>query len=197
MNDLLQTNDALGALRSATARQHALLDADLPLSHADATLQDYCDHLCMLRAWLTPIEPWLAGFDDGPQGPAAPAPVLRSSLINADLALPSMAQLPAGKRSPPFDAWPPGASPAYRWGVCYVIEGAQLGGVVLYRRLAAQLAPHPLNYLKGGADGPGPRWRAFTEALRAQLQDSEEIAEACAGAGDAFDRILALRSLCR
>jgi heme oxygenase len=185
----MQSIDPLAALRGATAHQHAILDAGLPLAQPDATLQDYRDHLLMLRAWLAPIEAWLAGFGDGPQGPDAPPPVTRVTRIDADLALGATA--PAV--DPAQDAWPADASAAYRWGVCYVVEGSQLGGVVLYRRLAGQLAPHPLNYLKGSAEGPGPRWRAFCEALREQVRGSEQIAEACAGACAAFDRILALR----
>ncbi|MDQ2988542.1 MAG: heme oxygenase, partial [Pseudomonadota bacterium] len=60
--------DALAALRGATAAQHAILDSGLPLAQGDATLQDYRNHLLMLRAWLLPIEQWLARFVDGPQG---------------------------------------------------------------------------------------------------------------------------------
>jgi heme oxygenase len=183
--------DPHAALRGATAHQHAILDTGLPLAQADATLQDYRNHLLMLRAWLAPIESWLAGFGDGPQGPHAPPPVPRIPRIDADLAL--GAAQPAIASVPMPDAWPADASAAYRWGVCYVVEGSQLGGVVLYRRLAEQLAPHPLNYLKGSAEGPGPRWRAFCEALREQVRDGEQIAEACAGACAAFDRIMALR----
>jgi heme oxygenase len=182
--------DPLAALRGATGYQHAVLDAGLPLAQPGATLQDYRDHLLMLRAWLAPIEQWLARFDDGPQGPDAPPPVVRVPLIETDLGIASR----TAESAPAPDAWPAGASAAYRWGVCYVVEGSQLGGVVLYRRLAAQLAPHPLNYLKGSAEGPGPRWRAFSEALREQVRGSEQVAQACAGACAAFDRILALRS---
>lgn len=191
-----QSLDPLAALRGATARHHAILDAGLPLAQAGATLQDYRDHLLMLRAWLTPIEAWLAGFDDGPQGPHAPPPVERSRLIDADLAVGELAPPSVHAGQSPH-AWPDDASAAYRWGVCYVVEGSQLGGVVLYRRLAAQLAPHPLNYLKGSAEGPGSRWRAFSEALRDQVRGSAQIAEACAGARAAFDRILALRAVQR
>ena len=186
------TIDPLAALRGATAHQHAILDAGLPLAQPDASLQDYRDHLLMLRAWLAPIEAWLAGFGDGPQGPDAPPPVLRIPRIDADLALGASA--PATEPALAPDAWPTDASAAYRWGLCYVVEGSQLGGVVLYRRLAEQLAPHPLNYLKGSAEGPGPRWRTFCEALRDQVRGGEQIAEACAGACAAFDRILALRA---
>jgi heme oxygenase len=92
-------------------------------------------------------------------------------------------------------AWPDSASPAYRWGVAYVIEGSQLGGAVLHARLAVRLAPHPLRYLRGEAGGPGPRWRAFMIALRAAVQTPQEIIDACAGACSAFDSILELAPL--
>jgi heme oxygenase len=185
------SNDPLAALRGATAHQHAILDTGLPLAQAHATLDDYRKYLLMLRAWLTPIESWLARFHDGPQGPDAPPAVRRLGIIDADLA--SGAPAPPGTPAELFDGWPDDASAAYRWGVCYVVEGSQLGGVVLYRRLAEQLAPHPLNYLKGGDGGPGPRWRAFSEALRTHVRGSEQIGEACAGACAAFEQILALR----
>jgi heme oxygenase len=74
--------------------------------------------------------------------------------------------------------------------VCYVIEGSQLGGAVLYQRLHERLAPHPLRYLRGAPEGPGPRWRAFMLALRANVRGEAEVAEACAGACAAFDEIL-------
>lgn len=187
--------DPLAALRDATAPRHAMLDCGLPLAQAGATLRDYRCHLLMLRAWLAPIDAWLVNFDDGPQGPNAPPALDRLASIDADLA--RCAGDPAPVPATPGAVWPPAADAGYRWGVCYVVEGSQLGGAVLYRRLAAQLAPHPLDYLKGGAEGPGPRWRAFCEALRAQLRGSAEIAAACAGACAAFDRLLALRTVYR
>jgi heme oxygenase len=162
-----------------------MLDAGLAIGGLDATLDDYRRHLCMLRAWLGPLEAWLARFDDGPQ---AMAPVSRLGAIEADLALIDGRCVARGQA-----AWPDGASAAYRWGVCYVVEGSQLGGAVLYQRLAARLAPHPLGYLRGREEGPGPRWRAFMLALKEGVSTEDEIAQACAGACDAFDRILALR----
>ncbi len=181
----------LSALRLATAERHAILDGGLSIAAPHASLHDYRAHLSLLRAWLGPAECWLAGFDDGPQAPTAPALMLRTPLLDADLAHPAMPPGPAA-RAPESD-WPIGASQGYRWGVCYVIEGSQLGGSVLYRRLVEQLAPHPLAFLRGATEGPGPRWRAFTEALKAAVHTPDAIAEACTGACDAFDRILALR----
>ena len=91
----------------------------------------------------------------------------------------------------PAAPWPAQASAAYRWGVCYVVEGSQLGGAVLYKRLAPRLAPHPLAYLRGNGS-PGPRWQQFLAALRAQVVEPGQIDDACAGARDAFDRLIAL-----
>ena len=178
--------DPLTALRAATASRHAALDAGLPIGAPDASLHDYVAHLVLVRTWLVPLHAWLAGFADGPQ----PDLAARLARIDADLA-------DAG-RAPPVapggDAWPAAASPAYRWGVHYVIEGSQLGGAVLYERLRERLAPHGLRYLKGDDAGPDPRWRVFMQALRASVRTPGEIADACAGACAAFDRILGLRS---
>lgn len=191
-HDTARESDVLAALRQGTNARHELLDSGLPLSKPDATLADYATHLQLLRAWLAPMQEWLAGFHDSPQGAAGLPAAPHLSLIEADLAEPSLAGL-AAPLSTSTPAWPADASAAYRWGVAYVVEGSQLGGAVLYKRLADQLAPHPLRYLRGsGEEGPGPRWRAFMLALRAEVRGEEEVADACAGAGDAFDRILAL-----
>jgi heme oxygenase len=180
--------DPLAALRAATAGRHAALDSGLPIGSPDASLDDYTAHLALLRAWLGPLHAWLAGFADGP----AFDHEARLGLIETDLAE-AGASLHVDVAT--FtDAWPAAASPAYRWGVHYVIEGSQLGGAVLYERLRERLAPHRLRYLKGDPTGPGPRWRTFMQALRASVRTPEEIADACAGACAAFDSILELRT---
>lgn len=185
-SDAAHAADPLAALRAATANRHAALDSGLPIGAPDASLADYAAHLALLHAWLAPLQAWLAGFADGPAYDHGP----RLGLIEADLA---EAGAPVVACAPDH-AWPATATPAYRWGVHYVIEGSQLGGAVLYDRLRERLAPHPLRYLKGDAAGPGPRWRAFTQALRAGVRSQAEIADACAGACAAFDSILALRA---
>ena len=190
--DTAHAPDVLAALRQATAARHERLDSALPLAAHDATLADYAAHLHLLRDWLLPLQVWLNGYGDGPQGPAGLAPAPHLALIEADLAESSLTGYDSAVH---VDAtpWPQDASAAYRWGVAYVVEGSQLGGAVLYKRLAGQLAPHPLRYLRGaGEAGPGPRWRAFMLALREEVTTPEASIEACAGACDAFDRILAL-----
>jgi heme oxygenase len=186
-DELTQPADALAALRAATDSRHQQLDSGLPIGASDASLGDYARHLRMLHAWLAPLQHWLGGFEDGPHFDQRP----RLALIEADLAAAGMPAAPAAAGMPQ-PAWPRDASPAWRWGVCYVIEGSQLGGAVLYKRLAERLAPHPLRYLKGEDAGPGPRWRSFMQGVRDQVRTPDAIRDACAGACAAFDAILAL-----
>lgn len=183
--------DVLAALRAATAARHAELDANTPLAAPQVDLAAYGAHLRLLEHWLAPVSAWLAGFDDGPQLPdylgAIRADLAHSALASAAARL---EQATAGQVLPP-PSWPARAGAAYRWGVCYVVEGSQLGGAVLYKRLAPALAPHPLAYL-GGNGSPGPRWQQFLAALRAHVVEPAQIKDACAGARDAFDRLIAL-----
>ncbi|HEY5799711.1 MAG TPA: biliverdin-producing heme oxygenase [Burkholderiaceae bacterium] len=166
----------------------------MPLALPQPTLADYRLHLLQLRHWLTPLLAWLAAYGDGPQGePALPA-IDRLCALQADLddrALPACND----ELTPPAWPWPAGANAAYRWGVCYVIEGSQLGGAVLYKKLAASLAPHPLRYLQGTSDGlAAPRWLRFIGAMRQQVVSAADIENAARGAADAFDALLAIHA---
>lgn len=208
--------DVLATLRDCTKARHELLDSRLPISAGAPTLAAYRQHLRALRAWLAPIHAWLDGFNDGPQATGFLPATERIAMIDLDLAEPCLAEpflaaddrltdqptdQPAHLSAPSSPALPPAApagvrdDAAYRWGVCYVIEGSQLGGAVLYRRLRETLNPHPLRYLRAGDAGPGPRWTAFINGLRLAVREPAAIASACAGAGDAFDRILAIHGL--
>jgi heme oxygenase len=197
--------DVLTALRAATESRHSILDREMPLSRDAPTLSDYRDHLLILRAWLYPLETWMMQFNDGPQGEDYLLKSDKIALIDADLAHPSMPPTPESA-PPSFSPLQSAIAPAsddcfYRWGISYVIEGSQLGGVVLQRRLATRLAPHPLRYLNGGGDAsgsdsgsssPGQRWTRFLSNLRAGVVGDQAISQACDGACHAFDRILAL-----
>ena len=179
--------DVLTALRQATAQRHAELDAHTPLAAGEVDLRAYHDHLRLLERWLAPIQGWMAQFDDGPKLPDY------LHAIREDLAHASLAGMPAPLSSVDTTdmAWPLQRGAAWRWGVCYVVEGSQLGGAMLYKRLAERLAPHPLNYLRG-AGSPGPRWQQFIGALRKHVVDAGQIAEGCEGARQAFDILIAL-----
>jgi heme oxygenase (biliverdin-IX-beta and delta-forming) len=205
--------DVLTAVRAATAARHELLHEIMPLSVDSVVLRDYLAHLAILREWLVPLEPWLARFSDGPQSPAFDAVHLsaqaqaandgerapridRLALIDSDLTHEAASawrdETGTAPRVAPTHGWSGARSAAYRWGVCYVIEGSQLGGAVLYARLKDRLAPHPLGYLSAGRASLGPRWQAFTRAMSAEVHSPALIAEACEGAADAFDRLIEL-----
>ena len=177
-------HDVLAALRLATAQRHAELDSKTPLAMGVVDLRAYHDHLRLLEQWLAPIQDWMGRFDDGPRLPAY------LHAIREDLAHAALAGMPAACHGTAM-AWPAQRGAAWRWGVCYVVEGSQLGGAALYKRLADRLAPHPLNYLRGSGS-PGPRWQQFIGALREHVVEARQIAEACEGARQAFDSLIAL-----
>jgi heme oxygenase len=187
------TPPVLVALRSATAARHELLHEIMPLSVESVDLRDYLAHLVILREWLEPLEAWIETFDDGPQSPSAQMRTNRLGLIDADLSDKSVRRddLPSTVASPGRARWWLNAgSAAYRWGVCYVIEGSQLGGAVLYTRLRERLSPHPLAFLASGRESLGARWRAFTHRMAEEVTSPATIDEACRGAADAFDVLI-------
>ncbi|WP_223997244.1 precorrin-6y C5,15-methyltransferase (decarboxylating) subunit CbiE, partial [Burkholderia gladioli] len=78
------TPPVLARLREATGEQHELLHDLMPLAAPSPTLSDYLSHLLVLRAWLAPLEPWLAARGDGLAAHAAAVPpVDRRALIDA------------------------------------------------------------------------------------------------------------------
>jgi len=178
--------DVLTALRQSTAERHAELDTRTPLAAEAPDLRAYHDHLRLLEAWLAPIQHWI----DGARPLADLARRDYLGLIRADLAHPALAGMTSNVGTEEM-RWSPAEGEAYRWGVAYVIEGSQLGGAVLYKRLAQRLAPHPLDYLRGEGS-PGPRWQQFLAALRGAVTTPSQIDEACRGARQAFDSLIEL-----
>ncbi len=171
----------------------------MPLSVNSVSRDDYVAHLGILREWLRQLEAWLQQFSDGPQATHVVSPVNRLALIEADLSHPCVnaqgriTMPPANEQPDEQPNWRSRSeSAAYRWGVCYVIEGSQLGGAVLYDRLKERLAPHPLDYLALGRGAPGKRWPAFVQAMCAGLDTEAKIHEACRGASDAFALLIEL-----
>jgi heme oxygenase len=180
---------ALSSLREVTRPQHQMAERAMPLSKRDPTLLDYRDHLLIMGTWLGSQERWLAEFTDGPQDVELWLARARVPLIHADLIdLPQAAEdtFEAASMS-----WPANAAPAYRWGACYVSEGAQLGGAALYKRFRTAFSPHQLRYFRGDPEEPRGRWSGFISVLCDNV-DSSNIAVACQGAVDAFANLLRL-----
>ena len=172
--------DALAALREATHALHSRLDGGLPIAQSGTTADDYLQHVAIIGDWLADIDrldmsagAWPAGWQAAQAG--------RQSRISQDLGAPAR----TGAASPGETGLPAGPLPsAFAWGVAYVVEGSQLGGSMLYRRLHERLAPQTLHYLAG--DGTTGRWPRFTAALRSALATPGEIDDACSGARWAF-----------
>jgi heme oxygenase len=182
--------DVLAALRTATAERHGAIDGSMPLSRRNPTMDDYVEHLLLMRAWLRPLEAWLEGSDVRPDG--KPAGVLQTSLIDADLDEMGLQHL-AEQEELRTHRWPARAHVSYKWGARYVIEGSRLGAAVLYRRLSYALRPHKLRYLYGGDGIARAHWPIFLRDLRASVRAPSDVEQACRGACDSFDALLALR----
>lgn len=208
-------DDPVAALRAATHAQHEALDRALPLASDTADLGDYVAHLQMLRPWLLNLRSALCAA----QVPALDAAARRIDdkleALDADLADAATAvhALPSGPTqprpaspvgegvtargpdlpSPSSDDWRAAAwaEPGFAWGLAYVVEGSQLGGLMLHRRLSARLAPHPLRYLAGTGGRTGSSWQAFLTQLRLALSHAPAASAAAQrGAVAAFARLM-------
>jgi len=71
--------------------------------------------------------------------------------------------------------------------VAYVVEGSQLGGRFLAKRLEDAKPPLPLSYLRGYGDDTGALWKGFLLHLDSAASGHE--AQALQGARDAFDSL--------
>ncbi|MGM9481960.1 biliverdin-producing heme oxygenase [Roseateles sp. NT4] len=168
------SSPALAALRAATAAQHAQLDAGLPLSREGATAADYREHLQVLRCWLQACRPALEATCPGDAA-------LLLGWMAADIG-PDDAPAATGRAD-----W---AQPPAAWGVAYVVQGSQLGGQVLARRLTPSLAPQSTHYLQGRGRETGAHWQGFLRELHAALgDDAAAIAIACRAAAQAFEQL--------
>ncbi len=185
--------DGLAALREATRAQHARLDSSLPLARDGATLRDYVAHARALAAWLQALAPVIARIDDGTHVWRLDDPE-RLQALRSDLQAAASGGLPAASDAAREAAAGvlarfPARNAAVAWGMAYVVEGSQLGGQWLHRRLAPVLAPHPLRYLQGSGTETSARWKHFLARLADALRSPEDIAAACAGAQAAFDAL--------
>jgi len=192
--------DVLAPLREATGELHASLDAGLALARPGASLADYADHLLALRPWLAEV-----GFALAHTGAAGLAPfaaridgkleALDADLVDAGRMLPSPDRTAALASASDADttllADASARIPGYGWGLVYVVEGSNLGGAVLHKRLRERLAPHPLRYLCGtGARGIAAEWATVVARLGDALGDAGALSGARQGAIDAFQRLM-------
>ncbi|WP_254926123.1 biliverdin-producing heme oxygenase [Bordetella genomosp. 11] len=180
--------DVHASLRLATQSRHERLDSSLRIGSADAGYADYLAYLAALRGWLEPVETALWARE----WPSSLQPELRqrkSARIEQDFEAARglgvvVPPVPVCGQLPDIDR-----SRAYALGVMYVIEGSQLGGRMMAKRLQQAWPDRPFHYMEGYGPELGALWKAFTAFLRDEVRSQQEIDEAVAGACDAFDTL--------
>jgi heme oxygenase len=177
-------SEALLALRNATRDIHDDFEKGLKLARPDAGKAEYLEFIRAMWGWLHPFEQALWSADwpqdmDAAQR-AGKSEWLRRDLEAAGLNSESIAALPLAVEQPPL------ASSAQRFGLAYVLEGAQLGSQVLSRTLGPRLAPWPAHWLCGYGELASQRWLSFRKLAERQLADAGARDEAADAARRAF-----------
>lgn len=113
-------------------------------------------------------------------------PDLRKSLRKIDSLGRDLCDLGRPLVELPQPALPPGWRSAELFGALYVMEGSQLGGPVLARKLDALGLKLPTAYLLGGSATLSERWRAFCDALEGFATNAEARQGVCDGAVEMF-----------
>lgn len=180
---------ALTELRSATRALHEQLENALPIAAQDAGRAEYLDYLQDLWGWMSAFEVQLWDAE-WPSEMHAARRGGKLSWIEADLRAAGLTQsdidsLPRAGYLPALHSMP------RRFGVAYVIEGAQLGTKVLARSLAPALGDWSPRWLQGYGEQNGGLWRVFMQCAERTLSTPETRREAGAAAADAFASLAA------
>jgi len=187
--------DVLRPLRTATHALHEALDSRLPIARDDASLADYAGHLRALRPWLQAVRDALAA--SGVPGLERIARRTDRRLAALALDLDDLGASNTSGQESALDTTPRLADeaardPGFAWGLAYVLEGSQLGGMAMHKRLGLRLAPHPLRYFQP-VDAPGglaAQWKEFVAQLGAALADPLAIDAARRGAVAGFRSLM-------
>ena len=154
------------------------------ITRSDAGLPAYRSYIERLWGWHCAFErqlweaPWPAPLE--PAQRVQKLDWLAADLDALGLRVAARAALPQSDFRPKLD------STGARFGLAYVVEGAQLGVRVLRKRLAPQLHPWQPRWLQGyGAEAPS-RWKIFLGALEQEVASVPARAEAAAAAQAAF-----------
>lgn len=142
-------------LRRETRSEHAAIEAALGLGNG-LTLERYREVLGRFYGFYLPLEQELAGLGFSERS--------KTSLLRADLealgidpsAVPLCTEIPRPRTRPEA------------FGVCYVLEGATLGGQIISRHLQKALAilPHTGGrFFHGYGERTGEMWQAFRNTL--------------------------------
>lgn len=175
---------ALMEMRLATQEIHESLESSLAVARPDATRSDYECYLQDLWGWLQPFEAQLWDAD-WPTEAGAGERANKLAWIESDLRASrfddeAIAAIPICPYKPNLDCM------YRRFGVAYVVEGAQLGTKVLGKRLAPRLSPWSPRWLAGYGERNGRSWRTFVECAERHLDSAEAREAASLAAAEAF-----------
>lgn len=166
-------------LREATKAAHRQLDHHPLLAvllGPTLTLEAYGQALAALHGAHGAIESLLADF--------APAAILPRRLPDLESDLAALGVTPC----PLTIDVPLAGSDAEKLGMLYVIEGSNLGGVVIARQLATSLPATAPRSFFGGAEGH-PRWQRFWVFAQSRISNGDaDLAATAACATFAFYR---------
>ena len=157
-----QLNDFAEQLRAATRAAHRALDHHpllAPLTRSPLKAGDYINALAALHGPQQAVECLLHGF--APQADFPP----RLADLHSDLAALGAGSFQLMAELPKFD------SDAQRIGAMYVIEGSNLGGIVIARLLDESLpAEIPRSFFANS--GGKRRWEKFWQFAGAHCSDA-------------------------
>jgi len=142
-------------LRRETRAEHEAIEATLGLDR-DPTLERYREILERFYGFYLPLERELVplGFSERLKTPLLRADLEALGIDPSTVAL--CADIPRPRTQPE------------RFGVCYVLEGATLGGQIIARRLQSslQIMPHRGGrFFHGYGERTREMWQAFRNAL--------------------------------
>ena len=169
----------LTALRQATAPLHERLDRLVDLDRSTSDREAYRCLLLAMLAGIAPVEASLRGFDWPGAGLDAEVAAWRTPLLRRDLEVLG----PGAVAAPPEAASPvPFPSRSAAFGALYVIEGAALGGQVIFRqareRLGVTASQGGSFHAAYGRPPVGEGWRRFRNALETHCLDTEAAVRA-------------------
>jgi heme oxygenase len=174
-------------MRLASADIHRSFEQRLAITRADAGPAEYLAFVCAMWGWLAPFERQLWSLD-WPAELRSDSRDGKRKWLECDIRAGFGAEFgtdmaPEIARSPYMPAMD---TLAERFGVAYVIEGAQMGSLILRKSMGPALHPWPARWLAGYGDTVGSQWLAFRNSAEHHLLSREDVALAAASARATF-----------
>lgn len=183
----MSESPALAALRQSTQQVHRDLEQDLHIASAGAGRKEYLAYAAALWGWLSRFEQelWSGAWPSELHAAqrAGKCEWLMQDLREGGFSDAAFRHLPVSGFQPDLQ------SVESRFGVAYVIEGAQLGTQVLRKRLGPSLAPWTPRWLEGYGEHTSSRWRSFIACLHSTLDSDAKRLTAARSAHATFSSL--------